>query len=186
LLCVVWVGFDDNRDLGLAGGAAAAPIWGEFMKRAVALPMYRNTTTFEPPAGIMEASIDPQSGQLATPSCPEVANEYFIAGSEPTQYCQLHGGENAQSGQGWLSHLFGRDQNSSASTAPAVNTSGQPVGGLQNQRPNSAQNVKPGQKPGDAGTPSAEQPEKKKGLLDRIFGIFGGSKQPADDSKPKQ
>ena len=144
------------------------------MKRAVALPMYRNTTTFEPPAGIMEASIDPQSGQ------------YFIAGSEPTQYCQLHGGENAQSGQGWLSHLFGRDQNSSASTAPAVNTSGQPVGGLQNQRPNSAQNVKPGQKPGDAGTPSAEQPEKKKGLLDRIFGIFGGSKQPADDSKPKQ
>ena len=43
LLCVVWVGFDDNRDLGLAGGAAAAPIWGEFMKRAVALPMYRNT-----------------------------------------------------------------------------------------------------------------------------------------------
>ncbi len=29
--------------LGLAGGAAAAPIWGEFMKRAVELPMYRNT-----------------------------------------------------------------------------------------------------------------------------------------------
>ena len=27
LLCVVWVGFDDNRDLGLAGGEAAAPIW---------------------------------------------------------------------------------------------------------------------------------------------------------------
>ncbi len=36
LLCVVWVGFDDNRDLGLAGGASAAPIWAEFMKRAVA------------------------------------------------------------------------------------------------------------------------------------------------------
>ena len=35
LLCVVWVGFDDNRDLGLAGGASAAPIWAEFMKRAV-------------------------------------------------------------------------------------------------------------------------------------------------------
>src|ERR1700735_776297 len=46
LLCVVWVGFDDNRDLSLAGGAAAAPIWAEFMKRAVALPQYRNTQNF--------------------------------------------------------------------------------------------------------------------------------------------
>jgi penicillin-binding protein 1B len=186
LLCVVWVGFDDNRDLGLAGGAAAAPIWGEFMKRAVALPLYRNTTTFDPPAGIMEEAIDPQSGQLATPSCPATANEYFIAGSEPTQFCQLHGGENAQAGQGWLSHLFGKDQNSPAPPPPTVNTSGQPIGAPQSQRPNSAQNAKPAQNPGVPGEPSAEEPEKKKGLLDRIFGIFGGSKQPADDSKPKE
>ncbi len=35
LLCIVWVGFDDNRDLGLTGGSSAAPIWAEFMKRAV-------------------------------------------------------------------------------------------------------------------------------------------------------
>ena len=27
LVCVVWVGFDDNADLGLTGGVAAAPIW---------------------------------------------------------------------------------------------------------------------------------------------------------------
>ena len=98
LLCVVWVGFDDNRDLGLAGGAAAAPIWGEFMKRAVALPGYRNTQAFDPPAGIVAESIDPQSGELATPSCPQVATEYFVTGSEPTQYCQLHGGQNGAVG----------------------------------------------------------------------------------------
>src|ERR1700746_1810014 len=49
LLCVVWIGFDDNRDLGLAGGEAAAPIWAEFMKRAVALPKYRDTQNFDPP-----------------------------------------------------------------------------------------------------------------------------------------
>ncbi len=185
LLCVVWVGFDDNRDLGLAGGAAAAPIWGEFMKRAVELPMYRNTQSFDPPAGIMQEAVDPQSGELATPSCPQVANEYFIAGSEPTQYCQLHGGQNAQNGQGWLTHLFGKEQNSSAPPTPTVNTSGEPLGGSQNQRPKSAQTAKPGQKPDKSETPSAEEPEKKKGLLDRIFGIFGGSKQPADNSKPK-
>ena len=47
----MWVGFDDNRDLGLSGSASAAPIWAEFMKRAVALPQYKNTTEFDrPPA----------------------------------------------------------------------------------------------------------------------------------------
>jgi penicillin-binding protein 1B len=185
LLCVVWVGFDDNRDLGLAGGAAAAPIWAEFMKRAVDLPMYRNTITFDPPAGIVEEAVDPQSGELATPSCPQVATEYFVSGSEPTQYCQLHGGQSAQAGQGWLSHLFGKGQDSSAPPAPTVNTSGEPIGAAQNQRPKSAQAAKPGQNPDEQGNTTAEEPEKKKGLLDRIFGIFGGSKQPADDSKPK-
>jgi penicillin-binding protein 1B len=186
LLCVVWVGFDDNRDLGLAGGAAAAPIWGEFMKRAVDMPMYRNTQTFEPPAGIMEETVDPQSGELATPTCPQTANEYFIAGSEPTQYCQLHGGQSAQNGQGWLSHLFGKGEASATPPPPTVNTSGEPLGASPNQHPKSAQAAKPGQTPGEAQNPSAEEPEKKKGLLDRIFGIFGGSKQPEDNSKPKQ
>jgi penicillin-binding protein 1B len=33
LLCVVWVGFDDNRELNLEGAHSAAPIWAEFMKR---------------------------------------------------------------------------------------------------------------------------------------------------------
>ncbi len=87
LLCVVWVGFDDNRDLGLAGGQSAAPIWGEFMKRAVALPGFRDTQSFEPPPGVVQVAIDPQSGQLASPACPQTANEYFISGSEPTEYC---------------------------------------------------------------------------------------------------
>ncbi len=40
LLCIVWVGNDDYTDIKLAGGAAAAPIWAEFMKRAVKLPQY--------------------------------------------------------------------------------------------------------------------------------------------------
>ncbi len=38
LLCVVWVGFDDNRELDLEGAHSAAPIWAEFMKRALAVP----------------------------------------------------------------------------------------------------------------------------------------------------
>jgi len=77
LICVVWVGFDDNRDLDLTGGQSAASVWGEFMKRAVALPEYRNTTDFEPPDGVVEQSIDPDTGMLSNASCPKMQQEYF-------------------------------------------------------------------------------------------------------------
>src|SRR5260370_25579724 len=40
LLCIVWVGFDDNRDLGLSGANAPAPILADFMKRAITPPAY--------------------------------------------------------------------------------------------------------------------------------------------------
>ncbi len=38
LLCVVWVGFDDNRELDLEGAHSAAPIWAQFMKGAMQFP----------------------------------------------------------------------------------------------------------------------------------------------------
>ena len=38
LLCVVWVGFDDNKELNLEGAHSAAPIWAEFMKQRPAVP----------------------------------------------------------------------------------------------------------------------------------------------------
>ncbi|MCW5980388.1 MAG: PBP1A family penicillin-binding protein [Bryobacteraceae bacterium] len=90
LLCVVWVGFDDNTDLGLEGAKSALPIWTDFMKRAVRLPAYRNPAPFPMVEGIGTARIDPETGQLATPDCPESANEVFIQGSEPTEKCELH------------------------------------------------------------------------------------------------
>jgi len=165
LLCVVWVGFDDNRDLGLAGGQAAAPIWGEFMKRAVVLPTYANTQVFAPPEGIVQAAIDPQSGLLASPACPQTANEYFISGTEPTEYC----GQVSQSTPGsWLGHLF---SGASHPPSPPPPTPSNPSGA-------------PAAPPGDPGQP-AQAPEQKKGVLNRIFGIFGGGNKPADNSKPQ-
>ena len=68
---------------------------------------------------------------------------------------------------------------------PAVNTTGQPLGSAQSQRPKTGQAAKSGQKPADADSQTVQEPEKKKGLLDRIFGIFGGSKQPSDNSNSK-
>ncbi len=174
LLCVVWVGFDDNRDLGLSGSASAAPIWAEFMKRAVALPQYKNTAEFDPPPGVIAEMIDPKSGELANSSCPQSVQEYFIAGSEPTEMC----GQQGASPSNWLSHLFGKGSNPPPPPSAAAN------------QPGSAQPNKPGAKPvspGDAQAPPPATPdaEKKKGLLDKIFGIFGSSKKPADSQKPQ-
>src|SRR5207247_1512307 len=60
LLCVVWVGFDDNRELNLEGAHSAAPIWAEFMKRALQYRAYRNAKQFEAPDGIVSVEIDPE------------------------------------------------------------------------------------------------------------------------------
>lgn len=95
LLCIVWVGFDDNRDLMLAGGVTAAPIWAEFMKRAVALPAYLDTQEFQPPEGVVTVTLDPDTLQLATSLCPVTRTEVFIAGTQPTEYCARHGGRPA-------------------------------------------------------------------------------------------
>ncbi len=90
LLCAVWVGFDDNTDLGLPGSSAALPIWTAFMKRAVAMPAYRNTEEFIPPEGIVSVPLDPDTLFVATPDCPSVRTERFIAGTEPTELCPRH------------------------------------------------------------------------------------------------
>src|SRR5439155_17829937 len=69
LLCVVWVGFDDNRDLDLEGAHSALPIWTEFMSRAARLPRYRDAKQFRVPSGIQTAQICADSGDLAGPYC---------------------------------------------------------------------------------------------------------------------
>ena len=176
LICVIWVGFDDNRDLGLSGTAAAAPIWAEFMKRAVSLPAYKNVEQFAPPAGVTEVTVDPQSEQLATPTCPTTKQEVFLAGTEPTQYCFLHGGRAISQAPpvSWLSHLFGK----SGSSEPA------PPGGAANSK--NAGNGATGDAASKEGEAQDQEGEKKKGLLQKIFGIFGGSKKPADQKQQEE
>ncbi|MGA3188015.1 MAG: PBP1A family penicillin-binding protein [Bryobacteraceae bacterium] len=92
LICVVWVGFDDNRDFKLEGARSALPVWAEFMKRAHAHREYRNVHGFSAPEGIVTADIDAETGQLATPNCPKTRSEVFLAGTQPIESCTLHGG----------------------------------------------------------------------------------------------
>jgi penicillin-binding protein 1B len=86
LLCIVWVGFDDNRELNLQGSLSALPIWASFMKKAAALKPLRGER-FPVPEGITEADIDPTTGLLATDQCPAHRLEFFLKGSEPVISC---------------------------------------------------------------------------------------------------
>ena len=62
LLCIVWVGFDDNRELDIEGAHSALPIWTEFMKRSLLLRRYADAKPFEAPNGVVTVTIDPESG----------------------------------------------------------------------------------------------------------------------------
>jgi penicillin-binding protein 1B len=87
LLCIVWVGNDDYTDVKLAGATAAAPIWAEFMKRAVKLPQYSDTHEFEAPEGIEVVKIDKASNLLSDESCPDSYEAAFMMGTAPTETC---------------------------------------------------------------------------------------------------
>lgn len=87
LLCIVWVGNDDYTDVKIEGAHAAAPIWAEFMKRAVLLPQYSDTNGFGAPDGIEVVKLDRETNLLSDDSCPDGYNAAFLEGSAPTQTC---------------------------------------------------------------------------------------------------
>ena len=87
LICIVWIGNDDYTDVKLAGATAAAPIWAEFMKRAVKLPQYSDTHPFAPPDGIELVKIDKVSNLLSDDACPDSYDAAFIIGTAPTDTC---------------------------------------------------------------------------------------------------
>ncbi len=87
LLCIVWVGNDDYTDIKLEGAHAAAPIWANFMKRAVQLPQYSDTHGFPSPEGVEVVSLDKATNLLSNDSCPESYDAVFLDGTAPTDTC---------------------------------------------------------------------------------------------------
>jgi penicillin-binding protein 1B len=91
LVCVVWIGFDDNQQLGLTGAEAALPAWAEFIKGAVTLRPELGGRNFECPEGIKFVEIDADSGSISTLSCP---HRELIAVTDrlaPNLECLQHG-----------------------------------------------------------------------------------------------
>lgn len=91
LVCVVWIGFDDNQQLGLTGAEAALPAWTDFVNGAVQMRPALGGKNFECPEGIKFVEVDADDGLISTLSCP---NRELIAVTDnlaPNAECFKHG-----------------------------------------------------------------------------------------------
>ena len=176
LLTVVWVGYDSNEELRLSGAASALPIWTEFMKRAVTFYPYRQTQAPVPPPGVVQATIDSDTGELATPHCPRTETAYFVAGTQPGEYCHLHylqPGLRSPSVPAIAGVVSPPVQGPAA--APAVLS---PTPGVVTPAAQVSAPAPPA--PPVAAAPPPEPPQpRRRGFFGRIVGIFtGGSDNP--------
>ena len=159
LICVVWVGYDDYSDVKLTGAVLAAPIWAEFMNRAIKLPQYSDMKAFTPPAGITEYRIDKASNLLADDSCPAAYTLAFLDGTQPQSTCSHMG----DSGRSLMDKLFGKD----SSTAGTDFTGG----GQQGDGP---------RPPGDGQQPQQQQ---HRNIFQKLFG--GGRRNDDGNNPPR-
>jgi len=103
LVAVVWVGFDEPRQMRHAAASIALPIWQRFLKDAAGV---RVAGSFPRPPSVRVAEIDPATGALALEGCPRRQPEFFLAGTEPRSICPDGGfpffarGEEESSGSG--------------------------------------------------------------------------------------
>ncbi|MCH2186540.1 PBP1A family penicillin-binding protein [Myxococcota bacterium] len=108
LVAVVWVGYDERGRVGMPSARGALPIWADFLKQAAGTEVRGR---FAKPRGIVRVDVDPSSGALALPGCPERKTELFLEGTEPVETCPPSK-ERSGSESGFrrtLRRLFGGD-----------------------------------------------------------------------------
>ena len=158
LLAIVWVGYDDDRDIKLTGAYSALPIWTDFMKGGAQVPRYNDATPFPMPEGVVEVSVETNS---ASRDATMVRNEVFIAGTEP---------QPPQPPRGFLGRLF--HPQSQPGAPPALAWPARPAGA---PPPQAA--VQPPENPA---------PAHKPGLVKRFLSIFRGrNSKPAAPEPPE-
>jgi penicillin-binding protein 1B len=168
LLCIIWVGNDDYTDIShglthpLQGADTAAPIWAEFMNRAIKLPQYSDMKAFTPTEGVQLVRIDMATWLPADDSCPKDYTLAFLNGTVPGSTCSHLGASPQTLMQGLFS-------NSSPSSSPT--------------QPN------PPNPPSPEATDTS--PPKKKNIFQKIFGGGSSdnsekSAQPAQPQSPPQ
>jgi penicillin-binding protein 1B len=90
LVCAVWIGFDDNQQLGLTGAEAALPAWVEFMKTAIDLRPELGGKSFAQPEGITILDIDPETDEIASGKCPMRERVALLTTQAPKSECFRH------------------------------------------------------------------------------------------------
>ncbi len=120
LLCIVWVGFDDNRTLDIEGAHSALPIWTEFMKRALLIRQYAEAKEFPVADGVVTVTIDPESGMPASANCPQKVSEVFISGTDPVGICPLHGGKRELTVTNWDDTPAPKERGKATASTPVV------------------------------------------------------------------
>ena len=153
LICVVWVGFDDNTDIKLEGARSALPIWAEFMKRAHARRAYRTVHPFAPPDGVVAVDQAAENGKRT---------EYYLAGTEPSD------SQGKTQSAGWV-----------ASADEADPKPGAEGGDSERPRHVATRRVTPASPPGENAKPAetankegAKPAGEKKGFWGRFQAIF--------------
>ena len=155
LLAIVWVGYDDDRELKLSGAASALPLWTEFMKRASQLPAYNEPKPFSLPEGVDSVPVATDS---TTSEARIVRTEVFIAGTEPRL---------AHASQGILGRLFhpqAQPEVPAAAAAPSIPAQATP------------QNA--------AKSPEAASADGRHGVLRKILAVFKSKNSKSTPSSP--
>ncbi|MCU1737403.1 MULTISPECIES: penicillin-binding protein 1B [unclassified Pseudomonas] len=78
LLAVVWLGRDDNGKTPFTGASGALQVWTSFMRKADPLPL-----DMPQPDNVVQAWVDPHTGQGSDANCPGAVQMPYIRGSEP-------------------------------------------------------------------------------------------------------
>jgi penicillin-binding protein 1B len=156
LLCIVWVGNDDYTDIEIEGAKAAAPIWAEFMKRAITLPQYSDVKQFSMPSGVELVTLDKVTNLLADSTCPQDYTAAFLEGTAPTESCE----HAALDTEGMTQRVM-------------TMGAGQPPPPIQEKSSASVTVKVPVLRMSAPDATPAPAPEKKKGFFGKLFGKKG-------------
>ncbi len=85
LVTGLYIGDDHEKPLDTTGGRLAAPLWADFMEKALQNYAPRD---FEKPAGVIEITVCEATGLKQSEGCSGPSfRELFVAGTEPEDYC---------------------------------------------------------------------------------------------------
>jgi penicillin-binding protein 1C len=88
ILVSVWVGNNDNSPMSriASGITGATPIWREIIDN---LLTNSANNTWKKPDNVIQTTICQTTGTLPCEECPQIVDEYFLKGTEPTTRCSF-------------------------------------------------------------------------------------------------